>query len=569
MHTWKKLLSSAVFRILVIVTIVVIPLNLLTLVLGNAVINEAEHQISGETEGALGMYTAQMDDAMRRMNTTLYLITREDPDFARLNIKDIGDKDEFYRQMQSVVSLGNVLADELEDNNLVDGMFAFFPDKDYFIGRGGTSLQSSAIQSLVRAQLQLFMSEGTNNWQCMQADGRVYLVFAAGYQRACYGAWISLENLGQTMGFTTTDEVRAFTNKSGKVFYSNTSNLVSLDMDADYSRYDGKSYTLARADSGRSDVCLVQMLTKSELTDSMPQAIRVLQVLSIVSILILPVILIAMQRWIGRPVNQLVDAMDRIERGEVDYRIPKRKVGSDFDHINTQFNQVMDEVSELKISVYEEQLKSRLIKLAFLSQQIQPHFILNTLNILYSYEKEEYELSQKLILCLSKYFRYVVNANTDLVRLEEELEHIKNYFNIQQARFIKTFTATVLCDEDVANCMIPPLIIQNFTENAIKHSLVPGQQVSIVVEAQKLGEDRLHICVYDTGAGIPESVLERIEEFRRTKEFRMDLGVGIQNAIDRLDVIWGEKASLEISRIQPQGTRIDIKLPMIQKGSNL
>ncbi len=53
----------------------------------------------------------------------------------------------------------------------------------------------------------------------------------------------------------------------------------------------------------------------------------------------------------------------------------------------------------------------------FLSQQIQPHFILNAMNILYSYEKEEYPLIQKMILCLSKYFRYVVNANTDFVKL--------------------------------------------------------------------------------------------------------------------------------------------------------
>ena len=56
--------------------------------------------------------------------------------------------------------------------------------------------------------------------------------------------------------------------------------------------------------------------------------------------------------------------------------------------------------------------------------------------------------------------------------------------------------------------------------------------------------------------------LERIEEFRRTREFRMDLGVGIQNSIDRLNILYGDEASLEISRIEPQGTRIDIMIPI-------
>ena len=59
-----------------------------------------------------------------------------------------------------------------------------------------------------------------------------------------------------------------------------------------------------------------------------------------------------------------------------------------------------------------------------------------------------------------------------------------------------------------------------------------------------------------------EDVLERIEEFRRTREFRLDLGVGIQNSIDRLNILYGEEASLEISRIEPQGTRIDIMIPI-------
>ena len=199
--------------------------------------------------------------------------------------------------------------------------------------------------------------------------------------------------------------------------------------------------------------------------------------------------------------------------------------------------------------------------MGFLSQQIQPHFIINTLNILYSYEPEEYQLSQKMILCLSKYFRYVVNAPQDYVELGQEMEHIRNYFEIQQARFLRSFQAMVIYDEDIADCLIPPLIIQNFTENAIKHSFVPGQTTSIVAEARKEREN-IHICVYDTGAGIPEDVLERIAEFRRTREFRLDLGVGIQNSIDRLSILYGDNASLEISKIEPQGTRIDIIIPI-------
>lgn len=142
---------------------------------------------------------------------------------------------------------------------------------------------------------------------------------------------------------------------------------------------------------------------------------------------------------------------------------------------------------------------------------------------------------------------------------------IQNYFDIQQARFLQAFHAEVTYDESIAHCLIPPLIVQNFTENAIKHALVPGEMVSITVQAWA-EKERLHISIRDTGAGIPDDVLKRIDEFRKNREFRRDLGVGIQNAIDRLDLIFGEQASLHISRQDPRGTRINIELPIRENG---
>lgn len=564
MKSWNRVLHSALFRLLVIVMAVVIPLNLLTLILSNRVIAEAERQISMETENALNLYMNQVDSALTRIHTKLYMLAREDADFIRLNTKEVTDQAEYYRQLQSVVSLGITMSDILEDNSLIGGAFACFPQKDYYIGQGGTSQQSRNIRSLVMAELPALEQEKHRTWQYSDGNGSPYLIFLSYYRNACYGAWVSLDDLAATLGFAQ-GGVQAFVSKSGQVFYSNTAGLERLDTAAQHQWFDGTDYTVVSAASQSADFSFVQLLSKGEITESLPAAIRVLQILSIVAIAIVPIILVAMYYWIGRPVGKLTTAMERIEQGDVDYRIEKIREGTEFDRINQNFNRVMDEVSRLKIHMYEQQLKAEKVRLGFLSQQIQPHFILNALNILYSYEPEEYALSQKMILCLSKYFRYVVNAPADYVELGAEMEHIRNYFEIQQARFLRNFRATVVCDEELADCLIPPLLIQNFTENAIKHSLIPGQVTSIVAEARKTEENRAHICVYDTGAGIPDEVLERIAEFRRTHEFRMDLGVGIQNSIDRLSILYGDEASLDISRIEPQGTRIDIILPIKRK----
>ena len=173
------------------------------------------------------------------------------------------------------------------------------------------------------------------------------------------------------------------------------------------------------------------------------------------------------------------------------YRIPEKRVGSEFQRINRHFNHMMDEVRDLKISVYEEKLKAQAIRSSFLAHQIRPHFILNTLNILYSYEPEEFPLIQKMILYLSKYFRYVVNAGSDFVTLGHELEHIRNYFEIQQARFKRTFRAEVSWESEVSGCFVPPLLIQTFAENAIKHAFTPGEIIEILVTARRASPERV------------------------------------------------------------------------------
>jgi sensor histidine kinase YesM len=289
-------------------------------------------------------------------------------------------------------------------------------------------------------------------------------------------------------------------------------------------------------------------------------------ILSFAALLLIPLLMLAIQKLVITPINKLLDAMEHIDQGDLEYRIDTAKTyGSEFDALNRHFNYTMDEVKDLKIRVYEEKLKAQKIHLRFLSQQIRPHFILNTLNILYSYEKEDFPLIQRMILCLSRYFRYVVNANEDYVLLGQEIEHIRNYFEIQQARFLRTFQSEIVCDESLYNCMIPPLLIQSFAENAIKYALRPGEVISIAIRAEATADERLHISVIDNGTGISAEALEKIQRFVQKREYQKDLGVGIQNAIDRMDLLYHGKGSVQVSKNEPRGTRVDIMMPIQRK----
>lgn len=569
----RKIWSMSTFRLLLLVVSVVVPLNILTLVLSNTAVTEVLRQISAETENALEIYMNQIDGAMERIVRKMHLVAREDVDFSRINTKEIDGDEEYYRQMHAVVQLYNGFGDILDDHSWVTGVYVSYPEKDMTVVRCASNymVYEHALENYLLDSME--EADWLNTWRMTELNGRTVMIVTAKYKNAWYGAWFDVKLLAEELGLSEPGRelVTLFVRDDGSVCYRNDGQAETpikdrMDLNETVFHYDGESYMLAQASADGVPFTLVQIFSKSEIDSSLPAIIRVLQIASFAALIILPVIILGMKKWMIAPLSRLTQTMEEIEAGNMEVRIREEKTGSEFEQINHNFNHMMDEVSDLKISVYEQQLEKQQIKMRFLSQQIQPHFILNTLNILYSYEQEEYPLIQKMILCLAKYFRYIVNANSKFVLLSEEMDHIRNYFEIQQVRYPETFFAFVEYDEEIADCLVPPLLIQNFAENAIKHSLKIGNNIDIFVIGQKYGEDAVRIRMLDTGEGIDGELLEKIRRFRDTGEPQEGLGIGIQNAVERLQVLYDAKTQFEIVRDEPHGTRIEIVLPLFHAG---
>ena len=93
-------MSTSMFRMICLIIIVILPINILTVILGNKVVNGAENQVSEETGNALALYMNQVDDAMKRMILKMGNFARDDIDFNRVNVKEIDDQTEWYTQLQ-------------------------------------------------------------------------------------------------------------------------------------------------------------------------------------------------------------------------------------------------------------------------------------------------------------------------------------------------------------------------------------------------------------------------------------------------------------------------------------
>lgn len=263
-------------------------------------------------------------------------------------------------------------------------------------------------------------------------------------------------------------------------------------------------------------------------------------VMSLLTVFIIPLALWIFRRSILQPVGQLVKTMEKIRSGNLDARADEDYASTEFRQVNDTFNQMIGEIQDLKIEGYEKQLARQKAELQYLQFQIRPHFYLNSLKSLYgmAQNNKNHEI-QQLIVALSNHFRYMFKDNFTLVRLRDELGHVKNYIQIQQLYTERAYICEMDVEETLMDLLIPPISIQTFVENAIKHAMQPDKALEIRIRARRLATeegDFANITIADNGPGFPPDQLDKLN-FTEPSAFGQG-HVGLQNVLMRLKIIY-------------------------------
>ena len=318
---------------------------------------------------------------------------------------------------------------------------------------------------------------------------------------------------------------------------------------------------LLPTDNNGLSLCL--MSPKEKQLNVLPLHVKIVFALAVLAFLTIPFLVIWMRRRIARRVSVLDEAMAEVGGGNRNYRIPlpEREGEDEFDRLMRGFNQMLDRINLLEIDLYKTKFREQRTQFKYISQQIRPHFILNALNIVYSYDVSEFDQLKQMVLYLTDYFRYVTYLREDYVAVEQEMRHTKTYLKIQRERYGEGFDFYVEWSREVSLCRIPPLILQTFVENCIKYGRGEDNQCFILVTAAREGE-RLKLTVADSGQGFPAERLAMIQDFLNNRTYHDELGVGIQNAIERLDLLYGDEALVRVENAETGGARVEITLPM-------
>jgi two-component system, LytTR family, sensor kinase len=195
-----------------------------------------------------------------------------------------------------------------------------------------------------------------------------------------------------------------------------------------------------------------------------------------------------------------------------------------------------------------EQMKEAANKaeLKALQTKINPHFLFNALNAIASTTRKNPEKARELIINLSGYMRYNLEISDQFIDIHKELEQVRDYVEIEKARFGNRLT--VEYDVDEVNVNIPSLLIQPLVENAIVHGILKNKGPGVVtISVKDLGE-KIRVTVKDTGAGISEEIINHLQHDTVPAN-----KIGLYNVHQRVKLIYGN--GLVIHRLSP-GTEV-------------
>jgi two-component system sensor histidine kinase YesM len=560
--------NSLRVKVILAFMLVVIPILALTVYIGLYSISVVRAQVSQSNHNILNLYAAQIERTLDDVNTYLNKISSVDSDLRALNVYSM-DSPDYILAKYSLSKKLNL------DNEYYQQVDSFFVLRNNPLDVIETNWPITAEQRNKRHEFlqKLLVSSPQAHWQVYVYDNSYVLIKIMKVNSTVYiGAWIQLDELkipldllnlgdaGKAVLLSENNEIVA--DMTGGHLVSDA--LVpapqergSDDMYRIWQDQDGRKYMLVSHDLSFAHLRLAVALLEEDVLERLPLFLKLIFVLPVAVLSILLLYLLFFQKFLLLPLFVLVRGMREVAKGNFKVRIEAKQQG-EFGFLIQSFNDTIDKIKTLQIDVYEEKLRNQRAEMKHLQLQIQPHFYLNCLNIIYSLaDLRKYEQIQSMAQYLSDYFRFTLYYS-EAVALAKEVEHIRIYLEIQRFRYPNRLTYSIRLDEPFAQFELPPLLILPFVENSIKHGMKSDRPLFIGISSYKdERKGNLVVEIADNGRGFPGKLLDQ----QLSPEY--DPGhVGIWNVKRRMQVHFGEQAALKLTNGAEGGAVIQLTLPL-------
>ncbi|ASK62505.1 hypothetical protein CFK37_10270 [Virgibacillus phasianinus] len=270
---------------------------------------------------------------------------------------------------------------------------------------------------------------------------------------------------------------------------------------------------------------------------------------------------------ITRPLKKLSSAAKEVSRGELAGEPVHIKSKDELKLLADTFNQMRSNIHGLVEEIKDKSELDRLVKemeLKHLQNQINPHFLFNTLNTLSKMAYlEEAKTTSNLIESVATLLRHSLGDIGGKVALRDEVEVVKDYFLIQKTRFSERIQFKLETDNSCLEILVPRLTLQPLVENAFIHGIEEREEGGVIVLRIYQTEAAVVVEVTDDGAGMEDGQIEQLLSLTNDSGEHVghSTGLGLSNVIRRLQLFYQEKHVVEIDSAVDQGTTIRLILP--------
>ncbi|WP_224725984.1 sensor histidine kinase [Paenibacillus vietnamensis] len=532
-------------------------------------------KVSETYRNTLDIFVGQTDNNLSQINDYLYKMSVLDSDVGLLMSFPM-DSDGYTL---TKIRIDAKLNRDVGVYNLIDAVFLYHKNDIIF----GTDSSYNETRNMIASHMEILTEQAglkpndQHTWEVREDDrmpGRYFLINFIQVSEGLYvGAMIKIKDINTLLSIQWSDGDIGYNgiylregNRLAQSLTGNDGPLGTEDHITDGAyistkdKETGKDFLVMNRTSEMADIAYRIVIPEEMLLRNLIFFRNATLIAPLGFVAILIIYLFFMRNMLFKPLHELILAMKKISLGMLDVRLKKNKT-IEFEFLGNTFNVMAEQIKTLKIDVYEEQLRVKQGELKQLQAQINPHFYMNSLNIIYNFAAlGDTESVKKMSLHLADYFRFIMKANRDTISLKEELNHIENYMTIQKIRFPDKLYCTFEGLEPFHHYPIAALTVQPFIENAIIHGFKNRRQpFRIQITAELLSMDQFVITISDNGIGFRAEILSKLQRNEPLEQGETS-SLGIMNVIHRLQLLYGERASITFGNHQIEGTGAVIKI---------
>lgn len=313
---------------------------------------------------------------------------------------------------------------------------------------------------------------------------------------------------------------------------------------------------------GISGIEVICALADHKLKQASSQIVHRAVLIIGIGVLCTSLVIMLLHRYYTRKFHSLVLAMTSISTGDFSTQLPVES-RDEIGYLSESFNSMSRTLNEYIQKTYLAQTQRRTAELYALQAQINPHFLANTIESIrmHAMETGGYDTAE-MLKKLGSLFRCMIQFDSDIIDVEDEIEYISAYLDLQKFRFQDKLSVDMDFSPDIYYLGIPRFILQPVIENTLSHNHdAPKAQILVISIRLFVEHGILNIMVQDNGSGIPLDTLDRLKRHIQGIETFEGFGVALRNVHSRITLLFGPEYGLEIDSTYQEGTTVIIRFP--------